>query len=127
MRGYKPRRASRRWLDGDCPPGVLAIFDHPDCFDRYTVFYVEPVTGTTRADMWLGYRGMSAQPASPTGFGIFGEMEAYQVAAFRYRSSHRAATWSSLPEEVKAVVRRDLDERARLAAEHAGQRQTAPA
>jgi hypothetical protein len=38
MREYTPRRASRRWLDADCPPGVLAIFDHPNEFERYTVF-----------------------------------------------------------------------------------------
>ena len=109
-RQYKPRRASVRWLDGDCPPGVLAIFDHPDSFDRYTVFYTEPVVGTTYADMWLGYRGMSTDPTSPQGFGIYGEMEAWQVAAFRYRNKHRRTTWSRLPEKVKAVVRRDLAE-----------------
>lgn len=109
-RSYKPRRASDRWLDGDCPPGVLAILDHPDCFDRYTVFYVEPVVGTTYADMWLGYRAMSTDPTHPQGFGIYCEMEAHEVAECRYRSKHRYATWSSLPDAVKAVVRSDLAE-----------------
>jgi hypothetical protein len=109
MRSYTPRRASSRWLDGDCPTGVLAIFDHPKEFERYTVFYVEPITGTTYADMWLGYRGMSSDPTHPQGVGIFGEMEAYAVAAYRYRNKHRYATWSSLPDAVKAVVRHDLE------------------
>lgn len=36
---YTPRRQSSRWLDGDCPPHVLAIYDHPAFADRFTVFY----------------------------------------------------------------------------------------
>jgi hypothetical protein len=106
-REYAPRRCSKRWLDGDCPKGVLAILDHPDSFDRYTVIYSE-VFNDGRTP-WLGYRGMSAHPTSPVGFGIYGEMPAHQVAEYRYRNKHRYARWSDLPEEVKAVVRRDCE------------------
>lgn len=104
MRRYKPRRASRRWLDGDCPAGMLAIFDHPQYADRYTVFYAEPVTGDSLSTMWLGYRG-----TSPQGVGHYGEMEAHKIAEYRRRNSHRAATWSSLPDAVKALVRSDIE------------------
>jgi hypothetical protein len=107
MRNYTPRRASSRWLDGDCPKGVLAIFDHPATTDRYTVFYAEPVVGESYADMWLGYRGMSAAPFHPQGVGIYGEMRAHQVAEYRYRNAHRACKWSDLPEQVKQCVRQD--------------------
>lgn len=107
-RPYTPRRAGKRWLDGDCPRGVLAIFDHPNSFDRYTVFYVD-VFNDGR-DTWIGYRGMSEHPSSPSGFGISGQMKAHEVAAFRYRSSHNATRWTDLPDEVKAVVLRDVSE-----------------
>jgi hypothetical protein len=106
---YTPRRASKRWLDGDCPAGVLAIFDHPNAYDRYTVFYKDPVCGSKYSDMHIGYRGMSENPFHPLGFGQAGEMEAHQVADYRYHNKHRAAKWSSLPEAVKKCVRRDLE------------------
>lgn len=106
-RNYKPRRQSKRWLDSDCPAGVLAIFDHPQFGDRYTVFYAEPIAGNTYADMWLGYRAMSETPASAQGIGIYGEMRAHELAAYRFANGHRKAKWSSLPEDVKRLVRRD--------------------
>lgn len=108
MNAYVPRRCSARWLDGDCPRGVLAIMDSgPKNFDRYTVFYAEPVTGTTYADMWLGYRGMSEHPSGAFGFGIYAEMRAHEVAAYRYRYKHQYIRWTDLPEDVKRAVRRD--------------------
>lgn len=103
---YKPRRASKRWLDSDCPAGVLAIFDHPKFTDRYTVFYAE--TATYQGQVWVSYRAMSESPCSPQGVGLYGEMKAHDAAAYRYCSSHYAAKWSSLPEAVKDLVRRDL-------------------
>ena len=108
---YSPRRQSKRWLDGDCPAQVLAIMDNGGkSHDRYTVFYVP-----TKADkeeyphrgMPIGYRAMSDIPASPTGFGIYDEMEAYKVAEYRYLFKNHYATWSSLPEDVKFIVRSD--------------------
>ena len=106
MRNYKPRRQSKRWLDGDCPAGVLAILDAgPRQFDRYTVVYAEPVCGTCYADTVLWYRGMSANPSHPQGVGCSGELQAHQVAALRYRE--KPARWSTLPDAVKACVRRD--------------------
>jgi len=105
---YTPRRASKRWLDGDCPKGVLAILDHPNTFDRYTIIYAEPICGETFADMRLGYLGASIDPFPPQGFGQHGEMTAHEVASYRYREKHRYARWSDLPDRVKQCVRQDL-------------------
>lgn len=110
MRKYTPRRASKRWLDSDCPAGVLDIFDSKGPGERYTVFYAAPVTGTTFAGMWLGYRGMDTNPFHPQGIGIYGEMKAHEAASYRYRQKHRRATWSSLPDAVKRCVIQDLSE-----------------
>ena len=99
----KPRRCSSRWLDGDCPKGVLAIFDDPRTCARYTVFYSEPIV-----DDVLCYIGMNAFPFHPQGFGQHGEMRAYEVANYRYHNKHRYCRWSDLPEDCKRAVRQDL-------------------
>ena len=109
MRKYSPRRQSARWLDGDCPRGVLAIYDNgaDHAFDRWDVFYAETETDH-RGDVWIAYRGMSEDPCHPQGFGIGDAMRAHDVAAYRYRVRHQATRWTDLPEAVRAVVRRDL-------------------
>lgn len=107
------RRANKRWLDGDCPAGVLAIFDNGGkTFDRYTVLYV-PAPGTE----WIGYRGMSSNPYDPQGFGIWGEMTVWDARAYRYAatSAHESARWSDLPAAVQRSVRADLDTASGLA------------
>jgi len=105
---YRPRRASKRWLDADCPDGVLAIFDIPNIYDRYTVFYREIYGGAGRNGYMWG-RGMSAYPFHPQGIGMSFELQPHQVAAYRYYNSHHACKWSDLPEDVKACVRQDLN------------------
>lgn len=104
MSTYKPRRCSKRWLDGDCPKGVLAILDHPQFIDRYTIIYSE-VYGDEYGQ-YLAYLGTN----DTLSFSGHGEMKTHEVAAYRYRNKHRYTTWSALPEAVKAVVRRDLKE-----------------
>lgn len=107
MTTYRPRTQSKKFLDGDCPAGVLAIYDSgPKDFDRYTVFY-KPTKPVDYAHGWIGYRGMSESPASAQGFGIYAEMKAYEVAAYRSRVYHQSAKWSELPAEVQRVVRAD--------------------
>lgn len=107
MHDYKPRRASKRWLDADCPKGVLAIFDNSEFADRYTVFYTEVID--SGYGKFIGYRGMSENPNHPQGVGMYGELAAHEVANFRYRNSKRAITWSILPEMVKHCVRQDCE------------------
>jgi hypothetical protein len=111
-RTYRPRRQSKRWLDGDCPDGVLAIYDNKQYGDRYTVIYREPVVGTTYADMVLGYRGMSENPFHPQGVGLYGELQAHEAAGFRYRNRNHACKWTDLPEKVRQCVMQDLAEEA---------------
>jgi hypothetical protein len=113
MRNYKPRRQSSRWLDADCPKGVLAILDNRgQTADRYTVIYADPIAGTAYADMYLGYRAMSENPFHPQGVGMYGEFRAHECAAYRYRCKRQYARWSDLPEKVKQCVRQDLAETA---------------
>lgn len=115
-RSYTPRKCSKRWLDGDCPPGILAIFDNKgQSADRYTVIYSDPIAGETYADMYLGYRAMSENPFHPQGVGMYGEFKAYECAAYRYRCKHQYAKWSSLPDKVKQCVLQDLREQSEAA------------
>lgn len=110
-RTYSPRRCSARWLDGDCPDGVLCIMDNPQFADRYTVIYsrlhVVPGLPFSYYDSYLFGRGMSEDPR---GIGMAFEMKPHEVAAYRYRNKHRYCKWTDLPEKVQACVRADLEE-----------------
>ena len=109
MNTYAPRRQSAKFLDGDCPSEVLAIFDNGGkSFDRYTVFY-KTVTRDGR-DNWMGYRAMSEHPFSPNGFGVYSEMLAHEVRAYRARVYRESCKWSELPEDVQKAVREDCAE-----------------
>lgn len=105
---YTPRRAPARFLDGDCPSGVLAIYDNGKSFDRYTVFYRDVVEDGR--DVWVGYRAMSEHPSSPFGFGIYDQMRRYEMQSYRRYAYRQQVPWSSLPDDVKACVRRDCRE-----------------
>lgn len=106
---YRPRTQSAKFLDGDCPSGVLAIYDNGGkTLDRYTVYY-KPEAGAQPYDgtLWIDYRAMSEDPTAPQGFGIYGQDPAHQVAAYRSSIYRDSAKWSELPEAVKECVRRD--------------------
>lgn len=104
MNAYTPRRCGKRWLDGDCPKEILAIFDHPKYpSERFDVFYTGNVDGTGR-EYWLQFFNVSE-----AGAGYHGEMKAHEVAAYRYREKRHYTRWSTLPDAVKAAVRRDLE------------------
>ena len=107
---YRPRTQSKTFLDGDCPSGVLAIYDNGGkSFDRYTVYY-KPTEPLRDLGGWIDYRAMSENPSAPQGFGIYGQDPAHQVAAYRSRVYRESAKWSELPEAVKECVRRDCAE-----------------
>lgn len=107
MMPYTPRRQSKKFLDGDCPPEVLAIYDNGGkTFDRYTVFYRQVIPGP-RGEPWLSYRGMSEHPFSPQGFGVSAEIQAHEARAYRARVYRESAKWSSLPADVQRAVRQD--------------------
>jgi hypothetical protein len=92
-----------QWLDGDCPDGVLCIMDHPEFGDRYTVIYREDV-----GDGKLWGRGMSPNPCHPHGIGMSFEVSAQEVAAYCRDNRRYRTKWSSLPEAVRELVKRDL-------------------
>jgi hypothetical protein len=102
MRNYSPRRQSKRWLDADCPAGVLAIFDDPRTCDRFTIFYREV------NDDWIDYRAASSDPFNPCGIGLYCQIRTWEARNYRYANGHRKVKWSSLPDDVKRLVRQDL-------------------
>lgn len=107
---YRPRTQSKKFLDGDCPAGVLAIYDNGGkTWDRYTVFY-KPLVPLKDIRDHIGYRGMSEDPYSPQGFGIYDTMEAWEVARYRESIYRQSAKWSDLPEQVKKSVRHDCSD-----------------
>lgn len=107
---YKPRTQSAKFLDGDCPKGVLAIYDNGGkTFDRYTVYY-KPLVPLTDVGDFIGYRGMSAHPSDPGGFGIYSEERAFNVAAYRRRVYRDSCKWTDLPEDVQRAVRNDCSD-----------------
>lgn len=108
---YTPRRCSKRWLDDDCPEGVLCIIAHhkKGAPGHWSVFY-RAVYGEHPHRSYMLGREMDSNPAHPQGIGLSFDMQPFEVAAYRYRNKHRYATWSSLPEKVKQTIRRDLAE-----------------
>lgn len=106
MTTYRPRRATKRWLEG-APEYILDVFDWgPECVDRYWVLFggslLEPALLDLRKVFALS---MSAQPDHPMGVSMWGETPA------RYRPAHRRIRWLDLPENIRAhVVRRATKE-----------------
>ena len=114
-RKYTPRRASKRWLGG-APAGVLCCFDTKENGERFTIFYGASEAfhrddignwgeGPDQYDnTWLIYFGCCETPSHPQGVGMHGEMEAYQVAAYRAKHKHQMIRWLDLPEAVRTCV-----------------------
>lgn len=116
---YTPRRASAtRWLEG-APAYVLDVLDNKGTSaDRYTVLFTFPLSYALDRDgkplpegqrgefgrTWIQYLGMSGAPTHPQGVSMWGEMEAYQAAAYRYRCKHHRIRWLDLPEHIRAHV-----------------------
>ena len=99
MRAYRPRRATKRWLEG-APEYVLDCFDNRgQTIDRYTVLF----GGTLLVPALLEkrevfYLGMSDAPTWPQGFSMWGECPA------SYRPSHERVRWLDLPEHIRQHV-----------------------
>ena len=52
--------------------------DNGGSFDRYTAAYLAPQSNTG-GQRWFWYRGMSAHPSDPQGFGCSGESDGFPV------------------------------------------------
>ncbi len=102
MNEYAPRRQSPRWLDGDCPREILAIYyDKREPSDPYTIFY----TGVEKdeRDVWFCYAGVSEN-----GQGYHGQLRRYETQSFRYRNAHRARKWSEVHKPVRDWILADI-------------------
>jgi hypothetical protein len=106
MRRPIVRVCNKKYLDGDCPDGILCIFDHPDTGDRYTVIYKE--VHEHNGTFYVMGRGMSENPTHPQGVGQSFEMKVHELRAYRNANKRRYIKWTSLPDKVKSCVRRDL-------------------
>lgn len=98
------KRCPKRFLEG-APDHVADIFDDPRTADRYTVFYRELQQGSRGP--WLVYRSMSAYPFHPQGIGMFGEMELWQLSAYRHENRRFRVRWADLPPDVQRCVIQD--------------------
>lgn len=102
-RTYTPRRASKtRWLQ-NAPDFVLDILDDPKfpC-DRYTIMLTGKdllTTDGTYAGTWVPFVA-----SNEFGGTYWGEMKAYECAAYRYAKKHQRISWDSLPDAVKKAV-----------------------
>lgn len=96
-REYKPKRASKRWLEG-APEYVRSCFDNKGrTADRYTVTFCgslwEPSMGRK-----VPCLGMSGAPTHPQGISMWGEADAY------WGPSHEKIRWLDLPEDIRRHV-----------------------
>jgi len=96
-RTYKPKRASKRWLEG-APDFVLDCFDHPQYADRWTVLYrgegneIRDERGNVTHIFGMSH-----------GYHCGGSVEfkAHEQAAYRYRNGHRRIRWIDIPEDMR--------------------------
>jgi len=115
--GYTPRRANlKRWL-AEAPAYVLDCFDSKGPGDRYTVLFTRPLTYSMKPDgsgptegpgefahTYVQYLGMNDAPTHPQGISMWGEMNAYEAAAYRHRVGHQRVRWLDLPEHIRKHV-----------------------
>lgn len=102
MRDYSPRRQSKRWLDGDCPREILAIYyDKREPCDPYTIIYAEP--DKDDRDYWFTYAGLSED-----GMGYHGQLRRHEMQGFRDRNKNRARKWSEVHAPVRGWILADI-------------------
>lgn len=87
---YRPRRASAKWLEG-APEWVLAVYDKPECKDRYTIL----LGGSMLEDLLLRDRMVHC-----VCFGVGISYWGQHSASFRAVLGKKIK-WSDLPVEVQ--------------------------
>ena len=94
-RPYKPRRASKRWLEG-APEYVLDCFDTGWC-DRYAILFGGRLfDDNLLKDRKILFLGLSDNPEHPAfGYSMWGECDA------AWRPSKWRVRWLDLPENVR--------------------------
>lgn len=96
---YRPRRASKRWLEG-APEYVLDCFDNKGkTYDRYTVLFGGTLIDEEYAKFKVvSFLGMSNDPSHPLGFSQWGEVDS------TWRPSRDRVRWLDLPENVRKHI-----------------------
>ncbi len=97
---YRPRRASKQWLEG-APEYILDCFDNMGkSADRYTILFggslLDPHLLKFRKVHMLGLNDMPTHPCY--GVSMWGEVEAC------WRPSHQRVRWLDLPENVREHI-----------------------
>ena len=87
---YRPRRASQKWLEG-APEWVLAVYDTPECVDRYTIL----LGGSMLDDALLRNRNVHFLSIG-RGIGYWGEHPAHLRDTLG-----KKIKWADLPSEVQ--------------------------
>lgn len=108
---YTPRRANRkRWLE-EAPEYILDCLDNKGkTADRYTILFCGDLLIWSKdqprrfANTTVPYLGMSDFPTHPQGVSMWGEIGAWDAAAYRYRSGHHRVRWLDLPPHIRAHV-----------------------
>lgn len=102
---YRPRRATKRWLEG-APEYILDCFDNKGkTSDRYTILFGGALLEESLVkERKVFYLGMSTEPTSPQGISMWGDCSA------AWRPSHHRVRWLDLPEHIrKHVIARATD------------------
>ena len=96
---YRPRRATKRWLEG-APEYILDCFDNKGrTVDRFSILFggtlLEPLLLEKRRVFVLG---ISSNPTHPQGVSMWDECDA------AWRPSHQRVRWLDLPENIRRHV-----------------------
>lgn len=101
---YRPKRSSKRWLEG-APKALLAVYDNGGkSFDRYTALYGAPLWEPSMGRV-VPFRGMSTHPSHPQGFGQWGEMDAGNRGVLGSK-----VRFCDLPPDVQRCIERDCSD-----------------
>ena len=102
---YRPRRATKRWLEG-APEYILDVFDNKGkTADRYTILFggslLDPHLLKDRKVHMLSLNNLPDHPCY--GISMWGEIEA------SYRPAHHRRRWLDMPENVLEHIMRRVE------------------
>lgn len=99
MTNYRPRRASKRWLEG-APEYILSVHDAGEKYcERYTVCFGGSLWSPNMGRK-VAYLGLSENPTAPMGgVSMWGEIESHNRDA-----AGKKIRWLDLPEHIRKHV-----------------------
>lgn len=95
---YRPRRATKRWLEG-APEYILDCFEDPRIGDYWVLFGGSLLDPHLLKDRKVHILALNNLPDHPCyGVSMWGEVEAW------YRPAHHRRRWLDLPENVREHI-----------------------